>query len=627
NYAANASAADQAQTISPANTAVTVGSTTTGTVDQQVTLTATVAPATTPTVTTNDAVPFSGTIAFFSDGAAITGCGAEATTNNATDENATASCQTSALTASGSPHAITAEYNSGDPNYSASAQSASVGQTILPASTAVTVNSISPTTPTVDESVTITATVAPGTGSVIVPFAGTMAFYVGGTAISACAAQTVNTTTGAASCTDAAGLAAGSQNITAAYNTGDANYSASAQSANFPVTVSKAATKVTVTSVAPSAPTVDQTPTISATVAPSSGTSVGPFAGTMSFSVGGAAITGCTAQAVNTSTGVATCTDAAGLSVGGQNITATYSGDATYAASAQSANFPVTVGMAATRASVSPSPSTSNVDQSVTLTAVITANVSSNEVSTANIVAMTGNVSFSDSGTAITNCSSLGVSFSTATGTATAMCTTSALSAGTHSDILATYLGDPSYNSSPNSTPTTVTVSKASSTMTVTANPAAPTPNNPVTYTAAITFPNPLAITPGGTVAFSDNGTNISTCTAQPISVTGTVYIYQATCNVSSLTGGSHAIIATYSGDANYLSTIGTLSLSIGSASTTTTVLSSLNPSTVNAPVTFTVNVLGGTSVAVTGTATVTADGTNNLGQCTVSGWNSTNGT
>ena len=523
NYAANTST-DQAQTISPADTTVTVGPTTTGTVDQQVTLSATVAPSTTPTVPTNDAVSFSatGTIAFYSDGTLIAGCSAAPVTNDATDENATASCQTTALDAGGSPHAITAAYNTGDPNYNGSAQSASVNQTIQPATTVATVISVAPSAPTVDQSLTFTAKVAPSTGSVVVPFSnsGTMSFYLGGVAIGGCAAQPVNTTSGQATCAIAAGLSEGSQGITAAYNSGDPNYSASPQSAN----------------------------------------------------------------------------------------------------------FPVSVGQAATTASTTASPTASNVDQSVTLTTTVTPNISSNEVSTANIVAITGNVAFDDNGTPIAGCSSQGVTFSAASGTATATCITSALSAGTHSNIIGTYLSDTNYKSSPANTPATVTVSKASSTVTVTANPSAPTPNNPVTYTATITFPSPLAITPQGTVSFSDNGSTISTCTAESITVSSPANVYQATCDVSSLTGGSHGIVATYSGDANYLSEIGTLSLSIGTASTTTTVVSSLNPSTVNSQVTFTVSVQGGTSVQVTGTATVTADTTNVLGQCTVGGWSSATG-
>ena len=626
---ATSNSTDQAQTVTPASTTagITTNPPATSTVDQSITVGADVSP-TTPAANPADVVQFIGTMGIsIHGGGQDLGCDAQSVLFNSANGTAAASCSTSALPAGS--YSFDAIYN-GDANYSASAAATTTSVTVQPAATTVTVNSVSPASPAIDQAITINAAVAPSSGSVIIPFSGTMSFYVGGTAIASCAAQTVNTTTGVATCADAAGLASGTQNITAAYNSGDSNYSASAQSVNFPVSVAKAATTVTVNSIAPTAPTVDQTVTVTATVAPTSGTSVGPFAGAMSFSVGGTAVTGCATQAVNTTTGVATCTIATGLAVGGpQSITAAYAGDTNYSASAQSAGFAVTVAQAATRASVSPSPSSSTVDQSVTLSALVTPNVSSNEVSTANIVAMTGSVRFSDSGTAISGCNSQPSTFSAASGTATATCVTSALAAGTHSNITAVYLGDSNYSSSPANTPTTVTVAKATPTIAVAANPAAPALNEAVTFTASITFPTPLSVAPLGTdtVSFSDNGTTITGCGTEAITVTGTANIYQATCNDPSLTtGGSHAIIATFTGDANYNSNTGNLSLSIGSASSTTTVTSGTNPSTVNSSVVFTISVKGGTSVGITGTATVTADGTNNLGQCTLGAANLTTG-
>ncbi len=64
-----------------------------------------------------------------------------------------------------------------------------------------------------------------------------------------------------------------------------------------------------------------------------------------------------------------------------------------------------------------------------------------------------------------------------------------------------------------------------------------------VTYTATVS-----PVPDGGTVAFSDNGSPISTCTAQPVNTTtGT-----ATCTVTYTAVGSHTIVATYSGDFFY---------------------------------------------------------------------------
>ena len=75
-----------------------------------------------------------GTVTFRADGNAITGCG----TNGAVNlSNGSATCVASALTAAGSPHAITAAY-SGDANNSASNGSLAGGQTVKKANASVT---------------------------------------------------------------------------------------------------------------------------------------------------------------------------------------------------------------------------------------------------------------------------------------------------------------------------------------------------------------------------------------------------------------------------------------------------------------------------------------------------------
>ena len=625
---AGINSSDITQTVTMANTTVTLGSlAATGTVDQSVSLSATVAPATTPT-TVADTVAFTGTMAFQSNGVNLSDCSASTVTFNSTTGTATASCPTSVLTA-GSDN-ITASYN-GDGNYNTSPASGASSINVSAANTTVTMsNTVTPSSPAVNQAITVSATVAPSTGSVVVPFSGSsMEFLNNGTAISSCTAQPVNATTGVASCTIPAGLTAGSYNITAEYNAGDSNYNASAQSASLGVTVGKANTTVTVNTASPSSPTVDQVVTLNATVAPSSGSATVPFSGsgTITFSVGGTPVCSGTASTA----GAASCQVTAGITAGSQSVTAVYNGDSNYNSSPTSGTLSLTVAKAATQAAVSPSPSSTTVDQSVTLTATIAPNVSSNEVSTGNIASLAGNVQFSDNGTSISSCTSQSATFSSSTGTATATCVTSALAAGTHSNIVATYLGNTNYNSSPNSTPTTVTVSPASTTVAVTSNPVAPALNQSVTFTASVTFPSPLTITPTGTdtVSFSDNGSPITNCGTgnTTITATGTVNVYQATCQLSSLSGGSHAILATFNGDSNYSSSTGNLSVSVGLAPpSSVTVTSSQTTSVVNQPVTFTVAVTGGTTVKLTGTVTVTADSTNTLGQCTLGGWSSTTG-
>jgi hypothetical protein len=73
------------------------------------------------------------------------------------------------------------------------------------------------------------------------------------------------------------------------------------------------------------------------------------------------------------------------------------------------------------------------------------------------------------------------------------------------------------------------------------ANPV--TTGSPVTYTATVA---PTPTPDGGTVAFHDNGSLISSCSAKAVS-SG-----RATCTVTYTATGSHTIKATYSGYADY---------------------------------------------------------------------------
>ncbi len=131
-----------------------------------------------------------------------------------------------------------------------------------------------------------------------------------------------------------------------------------------------------------------------------------------------------------------------------------------------------------------------------------------------------------------------------------------------------------------------------------------------VTFTATVT-PAFNVGEQSGSVTFYD-GTN----------VLGTVTISngKATVSTSALSLGTHSITAAYAGDTNYLpSTSPVLQETINSSPTTTSLVSSLNPSTFGQSVTFTAIVtpsLGGTP---TGTVTFT-DGSNVLGVASLSG-------
>src|SRR5213075_1804024 len=114
------------------------------------------------------------------------------------------------------------------------------------------------------------------------------------------------------------------------------------------------------------------------------------------------------------------------LAAGSHSVVATYSGDAT---NASSSNAPLTqvIQAAATTTTLTSSLNPAPVGSSVTFTA----NVSGTNPS--------GRVSFSADGSALSGCSTVAV---TGTGnTRTASCSTSALAVGSHS-VVATYSGD-----------------------------------------------------------------------------------------------------------------------------------------------------------------------------------------
>jgi fibronectin type 3 domain-containing protein len=129
-------------------------------------------------------------------------------------------------------------------------------------------------------------------------------------------------------------------------------------------------------------------------------------------------------------------------------------------------------------------------------------------------------------------------------------------------------------------------LSVSASTTTTVGTSASPAPaGSPVTFTAVMSPSDG-----GGSVAFTSDGTTIAGCGAQPLAlVSGNE---QATCTTSSLAAGTHAIAATYTGDASYSGSTGTLAGGqVTQSVTTTTLASSANPLAVGFPVTFTATV------------------------------------
>src|SRR5262245_4506732 len=132
-----------------------------------------------------------------------------------------------------------------------------------------------------------------------------------------------------------------------------------------------------------------------------------------------------------------------------------------------------------------------------------------------------------------------------------------------------------------------------------------------VTFTATVT-PASGSGTPDGTVTFFDGAASIGFSTLSG---------GQATFAISSLAVGMHSITASYGGSSGFTaSTSNTVIESVNKATTSTTVTSSANPSVFGQIVTFTATVTP-QFAGSTPTGTVAfLDGTSTLGTATLSG-------
>jgi len=239
------------------------------------------------------------------------------------------------------------------------------------------------------------------------------------------------------------------------------------------------------------------------------------------------------------------------------------------------------VNQRSTTTTVASSVNPSTFGQSVTFTATVTGS--------GGLTPM-GTVTFSVDGVAGSpiNLSNGQASFSTAT-----------LAVGSHK-IIATYSGDANFAGSSNAaSPLVQNVNTLPTTTTITssANPSVPT--QAVTFTATVTGSSG---TPTGTVTFSVDGV-----AGSPINLANGV----ASFATATLTPGTHKITATYNGDANFgASTSAELVQNVQNRPTTTTVTSSVNPSTPGQSVTFTATVSGSNaSLKPSGTLTFSVDG------------------
>jgi hypothetical protein len=471
-------------------------------------------------------------------------------------------------TLSGGAHSITAAYG-GDANFSGNTSAALV-ETVNAASTATAVAS-STNPASAGQTVTLTATVQPSVGTTA---SGNVSFLDGATSLGSVtlASNTAQLTIST--------LAPGAHSITAVYG-GSANLAGST-SAVLVETVNQAATTTTVTSSLNPAP-YGQAVTFVVTIQPSTG---GNVTGAVNL-LDGTTTIGVTTLVAGQHNSVSF--PLTGMQGGTHTITATYAGDANYTGST-SAALTQTFTQGTTTTSIASSVNPAALGQTVTLSATIVPSVSGSAVG--------GTVTFFDGATAV------GTAYPSNN---VAQLAISSLAAGSHS-ITAKAAGDANFSGS-TSAVLTQSVSQGATTTTVASS------LNPSAFGQAVTFvasiQPPSGNSASGTVTFLDGSTSLGTAT---------VSSNAAQITVSGLAPGSHSITASYGGNANLAgSTSGVLTQTVNKAATSTSVSSSMDPSTYGQSVTFTATVQPASGSSPTGTVTF-LDGSTQLGTGNLSG-------
>ena len=204
---------------------------------------------------------------------------------------------------------------------------------------------------------------------------------------------------------------------------------------------------------------------------------------------------------------------------------------------------------------ISGAPANAVVGQTITLSASVS------------ITTVTGQIQFFDNG----------VSIGVVNASAGSASLSRTLAVGTHS-FTATYLGDSNYNPATSSAITT-TVARQGVSVTISA-PASATLGQTITVSASVSF-----TTVTGQIQFFDNGGSIGV-----VNVSGG----SASLARTLMATGTHSFTATYSGDANFNpATSAAVTTTVGKATPSASVSSSLSTTTTGQFVTFTSTVSG----------------------------------
>jgi Bacterial Ig-like domain (group 3) len=345
-------------------------------------------------------------------------------------------------------------------------------------------------------------------------------------------------------------LAVGIHSISATYG-GDTNFNGSSSSL-LSQTVNKAATSTALTS-SPNPSIVNQQVKFTATVTGSHG---GTPTGSVTFKQGTTALA--TSSLVSGIASFSTTYSTAGSRL----LTAAYSGDGNYLSSI-SATRTQTVNKIPTTTKLSSSSNPSTFGGPVTFTATV--NSGSGTPPNGEFVKFMDGTTLLGTGSLTSGVASF---------------TTSALTAGTHL-IKAIYAGDSIYSGS-SSLALSQVVKGLPTTSSVSSSGSPSIYGQTITFKATVLDPSSSG-TPTGTVTFKSGTTILGKATLS----SGTAFFATSTLAV-----GIKSITVTYSGDTKYAaSTSAAISQTVTKATSTTAIVSSMNPSLSGQSVTLTVSV------------------------------------
>jgi hypothetical protein len=278
--------------------------------------------------------------------------------------------------------------------------------------------------------------------------------------------------------------------------------------------------------------------------------------GTVTFSDGSSAIN----TAVVNAEGDAEFNSA--FKVGSHSVTASYPGDQSYNASTASA---VTFSVVTATPQIFATASNVNANGQVVLgqQTILTVLVENTGAVTGLAVAPTGTVTLSGAPSGTPTSATLAPAVDPQTGAPDGVATfviPASASAGT-STVTISYGGDADYSSTsagPLQIPFVAAGAGTTSTTSVTATPANTSPNAGIAATVTVTGVSGKAA-PTGSVDFTSSGTDLGSITLP--SATGDSVTLSVTLNSQILFQGTNLISVQYSGDSNYLPSVGTVTL------------------------------------------------------------------